>query len=388
MVATTDAALPWLSKPTQVPHNQRPSVPTKSVHQAGATEARESSMNKPEASQAKDNGFKPFGDDGFSFLDLIDVINPLQHIPIIGPLYRDFTGDTIDPLPRIAGSTLFLGPLGAGISTADVLLEETTGKDAGEHVLAFFRDGDIGTQTVVEGPETNPQPATSGTDGEDPVTAWARQEIAYRQKLAQAQPPAAAGTDGEDPVVAWARRETASHGKLPQVQAPAASGTDGKDSVSAWAQAEKAYRTTLAKQDSPLAPPPLAAQASPVASPASNHSRRTGPAVTTAMSKDWPAARVAASGYQKSTNALKSAKAMPNTQEPTASIAPSHSIKAVRLYQKAAQYSAAHLASGATAPAGGWFADAMNGNFDRYRQMAVSAAQAKNIKIERPPAVN
>ena len=39
-----------------------------------------------------------WGDDGFSFGDILDLINPLQHIPIVGTIYRAVTGD--DPLIR------------------------------------------------------------------------------------------------------------------------------------------------------------------------------------------------------------------------------------------------------------------------------------------------
>ncbi len=147
-------------------------------------------LSEPEAT--KDDGFKPFGDDGFSFLDLIDVVNPLQHLPVIGPLYRSLTGDTLDPLPRIAGSTLFFGPVGAGISVANVVVEQSTGKDVGGHVLALFDDqASPTTITADASPITDDSKTlavTAGTDGsrtaisavEDPVTAWARQELAYR----------------------------------------------------------------------------------------------------------------------------------------------------------------------------------------------------------------
>ena len=47
--------------------------------------------------------FKPFGQDGMTFLDFLDIINPLQHIPLVSTIYRKITGDTIDPASRIAG---------------------------------------------------------------------------------------------------------------------------------------------------------------------------------------------------------------------------------------------------------------------------------------------
>ena len=59
----------------------------------------------------------PFGEDGLTFGDVFDLINPLQHIPFLGGLYRKLTGDTIDPAIRLAGGVLFGGPIGAAVAT-------------------------------------------------------------------------------------------------------------------------------------------------------------------------------------------------------------------------------------------------------------------------------
>ena len=86
------------------------------------------------------NELQFFGKDGFTFLDLLDVINPLQHIPIISTLYRSISGDTIDPGAKIAGGTLFGGPLGAAISALDVAVKHKTGRDITDHAAAFFNN--------------------------------------------------------------------------------------------------------------------------------------------------------------------------------------------------------------------------------------------------------
>lgn len=83
-----------------------------------------------------------WGEDGFGFDDLIDLINPLQHIPIISTIYRAITGDTIAPGPRMLGGALFGGgPIGAiaGLATGAINagLEHDTGKDMGGHALAW-----------------------------------------------------------------------------------------------------------------------------------------------------------------------------------------------------------------------------------------------------------
>ncbi len=66
---------------------------------------------------------KPFGDDGLSFGDLIDIINPLQHIPVLGTIYRKISGDAIDPAARVAGGALFGGPLGAAMAVVGAVFE-------------------------------------------------------------------------------------------------------------------------------------------------------------------------------------------------------------------------------------------------------------------------
>lgn len=76
-------------------------------------------------------------DDGFSFLDVVDIINPLQHLPVIGTLYRKFTGDAIGPIASVIGGAIFGGPVGAASSLANVAVKESTGRDVGENILAL-----------------------------------------------------------------------------------------------------------------------------------------------------------------------------------------------------------------------------------------------------------
>lgn len=80
----------------------------------------------------------------FSFLDfikgIIDIINPLQHIPVISTIYRHVTGDEISPMARIVGDTLYGGPIGGAVAVVNVAVEQKTGKDIGETLLAKFTD--------------------------------------------------------------------------------------------------------------------------------------------------------------------------------------------------------------------------------------------------------
>ena len=93
-----------------------------------------------------DNGL--FGKDGFTFFDFLDIINPLQHIPVISTIYRAITGDQIDPGSRIAGATLFGGPLGGALASMDVAIKHQTGLDIVEHSVTFFTAGGISNQNA------------------------------------------------------------------------------------------------------------------------------------------------------------------------------------------------------------------------------------------------
>lgn len=61
----------------------------------------------------------------FGFFDFLDIINPLQHIPVVATFYQKITGDTIKPACQIAGGALFGGPIGAIASTINAMVEES-----------------------------------------------------------------------------------------------------------------------------------------------------------------------------------------------------------------------------------------------------------------------
>lgn len=71
----------------------------------------------------------------FQFGDVIDIVNPLQHLPIIGTAYRGLTGDDLSPMSGIIGGALYGGPIGAITGTANAISKIQTGKDIGQHAL-------------------------------------------------------------------------------------------------------------------------------------------------------------------------------------------------------------------------------------------------------------
>lgn len=108
-----------------------------------------------------------FGKDGFNFFDFLDIINPLQHIPILSGLYRKITGDEISPGARMIGGGLFGGGIGFAAAVANVAVEDASGTDIGGHVFQVVRNGgqepDSSSVQVVK-VDTFGVGAASGTD--------------------------------------------------------------------------------------------------------------------------------------------------------------------------------------------------------------------------------
>jgi hypothetical protein len=72
----------------------------------------------------------------FGFDDFLDIINPLQHIPIVNMIYREVTGDKISGVSKVAGSALFFGPLGIVSAAIDAAVNQEKGADMGETMIA------------------------------------------------------------------------------------------------------------------------------------------------------------------------------------------------------------------------------------------------------------
>ncbi len=112
----------------------------------------------PAGANTTGDGF--FGNDGFTFEDFLDLINPLQHIPIVSTIYRAATGDDISTGARVLGGALFGGILGFLGAVFNAIVAEATGKDIGEHALALFDDS-FGEQESAVATNAAPAPADS-----------------------------------------------------------------------------------------------------------------------------------------------------------------------------------------------------------------------------------
>ena len=103
-----------------------------------SVDATNSATATPATPQADQKPQSKSSDWDFSFHNLLDIINPLEHLPIIGTIYRAITNTHIGMPERIAGDALYGGLWGAVSGVADAAFEAVTGKDFGSTVLAFF----------------------------------------------------------------------------------------------------------------------------------------------------------------------------------------------------------------------------------------------------------
>lgn len=108
-----------------------------------AVRAREENGGFPAAlTYAADEASAADAEDEFGFWDIIDMVNPLQHVPIINHLYRDITGDEIKPASKIIGGSLFGGMAGGAGAIANVIVEYETGRDITGNVTALMATGE------------------------------------------------------------------------------------------------------------------------------------------------------------------------------------------------------------------------------------------------------
>jgi len=94
-------------------------------------------MNYADMEPAAGNEMSEAEDESFGFGDLIDIVNPLHHIPLVSTIYESITGDTIRPSGQIIGGAIYGGFAGAAAGIANVILEEETGKDMSGNVVAL-----------------------------------------------------------------------------------------------------------------------------------------------------------------------------------------------------------------------------------------------------------
>ncbi len=246
-----------------------------------------------------------WGEDGFTFGDLVDLVNPLQHVPILSSLYRAVTGDDIAPASRMLGGGLYGGPLGLVAALINTAVDETTGSDLGGHLIALLdsdssattalaraiNNGDATSPTTVAGawPDADPAQPPTATGGSTAVAVAAKTPPPAPAQAAAAPAPAAALASvyseddlakaarlakltGEDPRViaerlARLRRSQALNGAPAGATAGAESITTSALPPPGRAPSFVSYLPNLRQPAAPVAAPPAALPAAPVAAP-------------------------------------------------------------------------------------------------------------------------
>ncbi|ROQ28510.1 hypothetical protein [Gallaecimonas pentaromativorans] len=99
---------------------------------------------------AKDSGgLKMFADGNTPSLgDFIDIVNPLQHIPVVDRYYQKWTGDEQGYVPQMLGSTLYGGALGAATTLASIGATEALGKNPVDYVTDKITGDDTAAKTA------------------------------------------------------------------------------------------------------------------------------------------------------------------------------------------------------------------------------------------------
>jgi hypothetical protein len=112
---------------TDTPHAEGKAASSAKTAAARPTELAEARRNRGPDVQTNTD---------ISFNDLVDIINPLQHIPLVNMAYRAITGDKISGFAQIAGSALYGGPLGIVSGAANAIVQDEKGDDIGGTVIA------------------------------------------------------------------------------------------------------------------------------------------------------------------------------------------------------------------------------------------------------------
>jgi hypothetical protein len=143
-----------------------------------------------------DSPVHAWDDDGPSFSDILDVINPLQHIPIVNTIYRHLTGDTEGAVADVAGGALYGGFIGLGLSLASLVTEDATGSDPGDYVYArLFGEDDQASSIAHNGHKGGDKAAaeTVASDDAPPPPAASPRDVITTSDAGTANGPVKAG---------------------------------------------------------------------------------------------------------------------------------------------------------------------------------------------------
>jgi len=108
---------------------------------------------------------KPAAGVGFGRLlaEIRDVLNPLQHLPVLSGLYRALSKDQISPTANLLGGLVYGGPIGAAVAMVQNLANRIAGKD----LMASAWQRVVGNPAPPESPR--PDKAIASAPGHAPL---------------------------------------------------------------------------------------------------------------------------------------------------------------------------------------------------------------------------
>lgn len=95
-----------------------------------------------------------FGEDGLDAKDAFDIVNVLQHIPIVSAVYQDVMEEDISAVSELTGGFLYGGTLGLAFSALDLAIESYSGSSINEMLTNFDYTGLFGSDKVANSPMT------------------------------------------------------------------------------------------------------------------------------------------------------------------------------------------------------------------------------------------
>lgn len=119
-----------------------------------ATQALAPTIPKAAPKPAKDEGM----DLSLGFDDIVDALNPLQHLPGVSAVYRQATGDDIGLAARLAGGFLYGGPIGLAGGAAMAMFEAITGDSPLGHIASLVEGDGSDTVATAGTPAAQPHP--------------------------------------------------------------------------------------------------------------------------------------------------------------------------------------------------------------------------------------
>ena len=175
------------SNPSNTPNTIEFALATAQQNQPDATPENilafngDTQVNSAQTDTAEQSG-EPFG-----FGDLLDMVNPLHHIPVVGHAYRELSGDTIRPIGNIIGGGIFGGPLGVVSGLVNTVIQEETGKDVTGNAMAMMLHG--------EAPSYKKQQQLSSQDPETRLAAAQAAAPEYQEQLEKTKDSVTPNTD-------------------------------------------------------------------------------------------------------------------------------------------------------------------------------------------------